>query len=40
MVTFIPCPAGNLNQDEIFNVNDVVFLINFLFKNGDPPCSP
>jgi hypothetical protein len=33
----LPTPRGDANDDGIINVCDVVFLINYLFKNGPTP---
>jgi hypothetical protein len=34
---FLPDPTGDVNLDEIIDINDVVYLINYLYKNGPVP---
>ncbi|MGB2981138.1 MAG: dockerin type I repeat-containing protein, partial [Candidatus Zixiibacteriota bacterium] len=29
--------CGDANGDGVINVADVVYLVNFLYRNGDPP---
>jgi hypothetical protein len=33
-----PLEAGNVNCDEVVNVSDAVFILNFIFSGGDEPC--
>ncbi len=35
-----PFQCGDNNADGWINVGDVVYLINFIFKGGAPPCEP
>ena len=39
-VIFAPLEAGDANCDGIVNVADVVYLVNYLYRNGDPPGCP
>ena len=32
--------VGDYNRDEVVEPGDVVFLINYLYKDGPPPGSP
>ena len=32
--------AGDANNDDALNVSDAIFLIDFLFRRGDPPAAP
>ncbi|MBD3331670.1 hypothetical protein GF356_02375 [candidate division GN15 bacterium] len=32
--------CGDINIDGWINVGDCVYLINFIFRDGSPPCEP
>jgi len=32
-----PLAAGDTNSDTIVDISDVVYLVNYLFKGGNPP---
>ena len=32
--------CGDVNLDDVITILDVVYTINFLYKNGYPPCQP
>ena len=35
-----PIEAGDANCDGDLNVADAVYVINYVFSEGDPPCCP
>jgi hypothetical protein len=35
-----PLEAGDCNCDDVVGPGDVVYLINYLFRNGLPPSCP
>jgi len=37
-VRFCPYNPGNVNRDEYVDMVDVIFLINYLFRDGEIPC--
>jgi len=39
-VVSISCMCGDCNDDDAINVSDAVFLINYIFKGGQPPAYP
>jgi hypothetical protein len=32
-------PVGDVNADGIVNVNDALYILNYLFRGGPPPCN-
>jgi len=34
-----PIESGNVNCDGELDLPDVIYLINYLFKSGPPPCE-
>ena len=34
-----PMEAGDTNCDSVVNVGDVVYLVNYLYREGPPPCQ-
>ena len=38
-ITVIPCPVlmGDVNEDGVVNVPDLVYMVNYIFKSGPDP---
>ncbi len=39
-LSFLFAPCGDVNCDEVVDLADVLYLINYLYKGGTPPCDP